>query len=157
MGIRETEIEEWTITLTAFFAGLEDLLGALCTHPGRWILIVEPRDRPHLFWQALAFEDGSLCTEVVSNTYLVGDQWTPNEEIRLLELGWEAPNPPKRSNWIHVETNTSPDVEVVVLRSKLTLRSVFGLSRDDEVLVKLFSSPFRGTTPASAQHPLKKP
>jgi hypothetical protein len=93
VGIRETEIEEWTITLTAFFAGLEDLLGALCTHPGRWILIVEPRDRPHLFWQALAFEDGSLCTEVVSNTYLVGDQWTPNEEIRLLELGWDGLDP----------------------------------------------------------------
>ena len=31
--------------------------------------------RPHLFWQALAFEDRFLCSEVVSNYYLAKDRW----------------------------------------------------------------------------------
>jgi hypothetical protein len=62
--------EEWTMTLSAFSKGLEGLLETLCARPRRWILIVERGDRPHLFWQALAFEDGSLVTETVSNHYL---------------------------------------------------------------------------------------
>jgi hypothetical protein len=51
-------------------------------------LIVEAEEQRQLFWQALAFEDGSLCTEVVSNTYLDrDDQWTPEQEHRLAALG----------------------------------------------------------------------
>ena len=65
--------EEWTITLAAFSDGLEHLLKSLCARPGRWILIAEAADRPPLFWQALAFEDGSLVTEVVSNHYLAAE------------------------------------------------------------------------------------
>jgi hypothetical protein len=87
---------------------------------------------------------------VVSNYYLEGeDRWTPEQERRLLELGWEHPKPPKRPNWIKVQYTTSPLVEDVASRATATLESVFGLGDDDEVFVKLFSSPIRGDSPAA--------
>jgi hypothetical protein len=144
---------EWTITLAALTEGLEGLLESLCRRPGRWILIVESRDRPHLSWQALAFEDGSLCTEVVSNTYLDdGEQWIAEQESRLLALGWEPPNPPRRPNFINVEATTSPDTDVVCQRALATLRELFKLRDEDEVFVKMFSSAIRGDTPASPEY-----
>ncbi len=145
--------ERTTITLARLADGLETLLEALCTGPGRWILIVEPARKPHLFWQALAFEDGSLVTEVVSNRYLEENQkWTPAQEEWLLALGWEPPEQPKRPNWLNIEATFTPDVEQVVRRAMATLRLLFGLEEEDDVLVKMFSSPNRGDTPASAEY-----
>jgi hypothetical protein len=142
--------EQTVISLATLAAGLEEVLSALCARPGRWILIVEHNLQRQLFWQALAFEDGSLCTEVVSNHYLDGeDRWTPEQEVRLLALGWDPPNPPKRPNWIHVEATTSPDTATEGRRALATLRDLFGLGDDNEVLVKMFSSTLRGDTPAS--------
>ena len=113
------------------------------------MLIVEHNVRRHHFWQALAFEDGSLCTEVVSNTYLEGeDRWTTEQEDRLVALGWERPAP-KRPNFINVEATTCPETGVVGRRALATLRELFGLSDEDEVFVKVFSSCLRGNTPAS--------
>src|ERR1700722_9517736 len=66
----DPRVEESTLSVATFVDGLRGLLDSLCARPGRWILIAEDSTRPHLFWQALAFEDGSLCTEVVSNFYL---------------------------------------------------------------------------------------
>lgn len=141
---------EWTTTFAALSEGLEDLLALLCCRPGRWILIVESMDRPHLFWQALAFEDGSLCTEVVSNTYLDGDdQWTTEQGARLLTLGWEPPNLPGRPNFIHVQETTSPETGSECQRAVTTLGELFGLGHEDQVFVKLFPSSLRGNTPAS--------
>jgi hypothetical protein len=89
-------------------------------------------------------------TETVSNYYLEGeDCWTPEEDRRLLALGWECPSPPRTTNWINVEYTTSPAVDEVADRAAATLRSVFGLRDGDEVYVKMFSSPIRGDTPAS--------
>ena len=51
---------EWTTTLAALSEGLGGLLESLCSRPGRWTLIVEDDHPRHLFWQALAYEDGSL-------------------------------------------------------------------------------------------------
>jgi len=102
--LKEHDSYEWTLTLGALSDGLATLLQSLCRNPGRWILIVEAEEQRQLFWQALAFEDGSLCTEVVSNTYLDrDDQWTPEQEHRLAALGWDPPNLPGRPNFIHVE------------------------------------------------------
>ena len=141
---------EWTTTLADLSGGLERLLESLCRRPGRWILIVEHERRRHLFWQALAFEDGSLCTEVVSNTYLEGDDcWTSEQEDRLLALGWDPPELPKRPNFIHVEYTLAPDTGSESRRAIATLRELFGLDDDGEVFVKMFPSPIRGDTPAS--------
>ena len=105
----DSRAEESSLTVAVFSAGLKALLDALCARPGRWILIAEDAKRPYLFWQALAFEDGSLCTEVVSNYYLAEERrWSPDEEAQLTKLGWETPAPPKRTNWINVEYTTSP-------------------------------------------------
>ena len=142
--------EQAVISLATLSAGLERVLSALCGGPGRWVLIIEPNLRRHLFWQALAFEDGSLCTEVISNTYLEGeDRWTTEQEHRLVMLGWEPPNPPKRPNFINVEATTSPETGVVCRRAIATLRELFGLDDEDEVFVKVFSSCLRGNTPAT--------
>jgi hypothetical protein len=140
------------ITMATLTAGLDGLLRTLCAKPGRWILIVERNDHRQLFWQALAFEDGSLITEVVSNTYLEpDDRWTPEQEEVLASLGWEPPGP-RRPNWISVEATTSPDIGVVVDRAVATMTELFGLREADEVLVKMFSSPNRGHTPAGPEY-----
>ena len=84
----------WTMTLGAFERGLEDLLVRLCRCPGRWILICEDAAHPNRFWQALAYEDGSLIAEVVGNYYLEGDdRLTFEQEAELVRLGWQAPDP----------------------------------------------------------------
>ena len=140
---------EEVVPLAAFERGLESLLGGLCPRPGRWILIVEDDARRAHFWQALCFEDGSLVAEVVSDFYLEGDdRWTPDQAEQLAALGWDAPDPPRRTNWIVVEPTTSPPVAQVATRAVATLREVFGLGDGDELFVKLFGSPIRGDTPA---------
>ncbi len=143
--------QEWVLPLARFEHDLEELLERLCRRPGRWILIAEDNEQPYRFWQALAYEDGSLVTEVVGNHYLEGeDRWTPEQESRLLTLGWECPRPPRRPNWINVEYSTSPPVDEVAKRASATLRRVFELGAGDHVFVTLLSSPLRGDTPASA-------
>jgi hypothetical protein len=79
--------DEWTVTLAAFELGLPDLLESLCARPGRWILIAEDDECRHHFWQALAFEDGSLVTEVVSNRYLEGTS-VGRQRTRLAWSNW---------------------------------------------------------------------
>ena len=44
------ERQECTITLADLSEGLEGVLSALCSRPGRWILIVEYSAHPDLFW-----------------------------------------------------------------------------------------------------------
>jgi hypothetical protein len=78
----DDEREEWVLPLASFEGALEDLLGRLCRRPGRWILIAEDNARRHHFWRALAFEDGSLVTETVSNYYLEGEAVAPFPETR---------------------------------------------------------------------------
>ena len=50
--------QEWVLPLARFEHDLEELLERLCRRPGRWILIAADNERRHLYWQALAFEDG---------------------------------------------------------------------------------------------------
>jgi hypothetical protein len=145
--------EEWTITLAALSEGLEELLESLCARPGRWILIVESNERPHHFWQALAFEDGSLVTEVVSNHYLDEEHhWTRAQEERLLALGWEWHVRPYKTNWIDVQATTTPIIGPIAERARVTLSELFGLGDEDKVFVKMFSSTIRGDTPASPEY-----
>jgi hypothetical protein len=144
-------VDEWTVTMADFEVGLPDLLETICSRPGRWILIAEADERRNWFWQALAFEDGSLVTEVVSNRYLEGDdRLTPWDEVRLAELGWDAPEQPSRPNWLVVSPTTSPDIEIEACRAVATLRTIFRLADDNPILVRMFSSPNRGDTPATA-------
>ncbi len=142
---------EMAITVAAFTEGIEEVLGALCERPGRWVLIAECG--PSRYWQALAFEDGALVTEVISNCWLEGeDRMTPAQEQRLRDLGWSSPDPPRRPNWTRVEPTTSPDVSGVAQQAAATLGQVFGIGVQDTIRVKLFSSPNRGATPASPRY-----
>jgi hypothetical protein len=101
----------------------------------------------------LAYEDGSLCTEVVSNSYLVGpDRWTTEQEGRFLALGWDPPTVPSRPNFIHVEPTTSPEIDLECRRALATVRELFGLRDHDRVFVKMFSSARRENTPASPEY-----
>lgn len=140
------------IALSDFLAALEGVLTALCRRPGRWILIAEDAARPARFWQALAYEDGSLVVETVSNHYLEGDdRLTSSQEEALVSIGWDRPDPPRWPNWSWVEPTTSPAVDEAAVMAAATLRRVFGLENGDELVVKLFSSPRRGRTPATPE------
>ena len=91
-----------------------------------------------------------MITEVASNHWLEADKkWTAEQEVRLGELGWNPPDPTGSLNWSRVETTTSPDHVGVAQQASRTLNQVFGLLRDDKLVVKLFSSPNRGSTPAT--------
>jgi type III secretion system-like peptide-binding chaperone len=92
-----------------------------------------------------------MVAEVVSNRYLAGSECLSGEdEGRLVELGWEPPNPPDRPNWIVVEPTISPQTASTASQVAATLKEVFNLADEDDVVVRLFSSPLRGNTPASA-------
>jgi hypothetical protein len=150
----ENVTHEWDVSLGSFELGVPDLLNRLCSRPGRWILIAEDAHRPHRFWQAMAFEDGSLVAEAGSGTpSLPSERLTTAERRELARLGWEAPGPPSSPNWRRVEATTSPDVEAVAAQCVATLRNAYGISTDDRLLLTLFASPRRGGTPASEQLP----
>ncbi len=120
MPVWDTGQIDRTITMAEFVEGVEDILRALTERPGRWILIAETG--PYRYWQALAFEDGALVTEVVSNHWIEGQhRWAPKQEEELRELGWMLPDPPRRPNWSRVESTTSPDVAAVATQAVETL------------------------------------
>lgn len=145
---------ESTQTVREVAAGLEVLLARLTAAPGRWIFAIEDARRPSRYVQFLCHEDGSLICEVASNYYL--DQyldgiqsWTEAQKEKLGPLGWVAPPPDGSPNWSVVYPTFSPPVAEAAKRATRTLREVFDLADGDELLLKLFSSPNRGRTPAS--------
>ena len=141
---------EWTVSLASLGLGVGALLDRLCSRPGRWILIAEDVHRSYRFWQALAFEDGSLVVEVASGIGCPdSERLSPEAEDLLVELGWDAPDPPSSPNWRRIEATTSPDVAGVAAQAMRTFHEVFELTGKDQVLLALFPSPRRGGTPAS--------
>jgi hypothetical protein len=142
---------ERTMTMAELAKGLEAVLRVLCESPGRWVLIAE--SGPYRYLQALAFEDGALITEVVSNHWIEGNfRWTPEQERQLQDLGWACPDPPGRPNWLRVESTTSPDLPGVADQAVQTLQQVFGIQDEDSLKIKQFSSPNRGGTPATPRY-----
>ena len=140
---------EQSTTLAGLEAGLEGLLSRLAFGPGRWVLMIE--DDRGRYLQVLAYEDGSVLTEVVSNTYLSGDErWSEAEEERLVNLGWGLPEPPRRPNWWEAFPTVSPDIAEVSALLLTTLQVVCGLSDADSVRLAVFCSPRRGATAAYA-------
>jgi hypothetical protein len=141
-----------TVTLGTFEDGIVDILSGLCGRPGRWVLICYVVESVNRFWQALAYEDGSLKVEAVSNAYLAGDEChsEKNEEL-LTKLGWGRPSPPDRPNWWRVEATTSPSIEDVARQAVRTLREVFGVGDEDRLEIVTFDLVDREGTPASQQ------
>jgi hypothetical protein len=149
-GAWEGVKHEWTVSLGSFELGLGALLDRLSCRPGRWILIAEDARRSYRFWQALAFEDGSLVVEAASGIGCPdSERLSPEAEDLLVELGWDAPDPPSSPNWRRIEATTSPDISGVAAQAVRTLHEVFELADKDRVLLELFASPRRGRTPAS--------
>src|SRR5664280_613359 len=149
-GAWEDVKHEWTVSLGSFGLGLDALLERLCARPGRWILIVEDTRRSYRFWQALAFEDGSLVVETASGMACPdSDRLSPEAEDLMAELGWDAPNPPSSPNWRRIEATTSPDIAGVATQAMRTFHEVYELGDRDQVPLATFASPRRGGTPAS--------
>jgi hypothetical protein len=98
----------------------------------------------------MAYEDGSLVAQTASKHFLTDDvRWTTNAEAVLRRLGWSEPEPPRRPNWLVVCPTRSPSITEISVLTVATLRLVFALGHEDRVVVKLYSSPRRGGTPAS--------
>ena len=141
---------EWTVSLASFELGLADLLDRLCGRPGRWVLIAEDARRSNRFWQALAFEDGSLIVEAAGNAGPEGtERLSPGAEVQLSLLGWDEPDLPSCPNWRRVEATTSPDIADVTEQAVRTLREVFDIADEDRLLLTMFAVSRRGATPAS--------
>jgi hypothetical protein len=141
-------------TLADFAPSLPELLGRLSSDPGRWILIAEDTASWNRYVQAILFEDGSVMAEVVSNINLrPEEQWDAEHEGLLARIGWNPPEVGVENGdpnwWVWLPT-MSPPVEEVTRMLLCTLRTVFGLRGRDQLTVKMFSSPMRGRTPASA-------
>lgn len=127
--------------------GLGKVLRRLIRDPGRWILIIEDpvSDR---FVQFLAFEDGSLVAEAVSNRFLSRQyQWTRRDLRVLEELGWEPPMEDLRPNYIVVCPTSESDVSTLADLARRTFWSPFGLTPESQLWVKLQAAPQRGHTP----------
>ena len=138
------------VTLATFERGLAELLDQLCNRPGRWVLIANDARRDNRFWQALAFEDGSLIVEGVSNRYLESTELLSSaDEEKLTQLEWKAPDPFSSPNWRRVEPTTSPATADVARQAVQTLREVFRMDDEDRLLIKTFAVADRGDTPAS--------
>lgn len=138
---------EQDTTLAELEANLEGLLSRLVFGPGRWALIAEDSDGRYV--QVLAFEDGSLVAEAVSNNYLHTEQrWIEADEDKLLALGWARPVG-KRLNWRVTYPTISPDVAEVSALLLVTLRTVFRLGEAGPLRLTMLSSRQREGTPAS--------
>ncbi len=142
---------EEATTLAGLATQLDGLLSRLAFGPGRWALIAE--DSVGRYVQVLAFEDGSLAAEVVSNNYLPTDQpRSKQDESTLRVLGWGQPGE-GRPNWRVSWPTISPDIGEVSALLMSTLRGAFGLVETDELPLAMFSCPQRGGTPASRTAP----
>ena len=140
---------DWKVSLDSLELGLTDLLDRLSSRPGRWVLIAEDGCRPSRYWQALAFEDGSLVVETVSNVNLEGDErLSPAAEKTLSQLGWSDPNPPSAPNWRRIEATIDPDIADVAVQAVRTLREVLEIGGSKQLLLTMFAVSGRGETPA---------
>ena len=141
---------EWRVSLGSFELGIEDLLDRLCGRPGRWVLIAADADRSNRFWQAMAFEDGSLVVEAANYSVCEGTkQLLPGTDEKLTGLGWDAPDLPSSPNWRRVEATINPDIVAVADQAIRTLREVFEINGKDQLLLTMFAVSKRGSTPAS--------
>jgi hypothetical protein len=149
---------EQRTTLAELASHLEALLGRLAFGPGRWALTAADNRRRYIL--VLAYEDGSVLAEAVSNNHLAAkDRWSNQDDESLTALGWQRPSSPKCPNWSAVFPTITPDLSQISALLVATLRSVFRLGEADFLRLSLFSSPRREGTPASLSgaHPDEAP
>ena len=146
----ENVTHEWRVSLGSFELGIEDLLDRLCSRPGRWVLIAQDAGRSNRFWQAMAFEDGSLVVAAANNSVHEGtEQLLPGADEKLTGLGWDPPDLPSSPNWRRVEATINPDIAAVADQAIRTLREVFEINGNAQLLLAMFAVSNRGSTPAS--------
>jgi hypothetical protein len=151
-----TEPAVWEMRLSTLRRDLVGLIDLLVRSPGRWILILCVG--PHKYGryvQLLVHEDGSVLAEACSNNYLEGsDRLSTEEEVALVTIGWKEPHPSDKPNWWAAWATIHPDTKDVAHLLLGTLEGVYALCGAELITCRLFSSPLRGSTPASrAAHP----
>lgn len=151
-----TEPAVWKMRLSTLRRDLVGLIDLLVKSPGRWILILCVG--PHKYGryvQLLVHEDGSILAEACSNNYLEGsDRLSSEEKAELVTIGWKEPHPSDKPNWWAAWATIHPDTKDVAHLLLGTLEGVYALGGAELITCRLFSSPLRGSTPASrAAHP----
>ncbi len=151
-----TEPAVWKMRLSTLRRDLVGLIDLLVRSPGRWILILDVG--PHgvgRYVQLLVHEDGSILAETCSNSYLEGSyRLSSEEEAELVTIGWKEPHPSDKPNWWAAWATIHPDTKDVAHLLLGTLEGVYALHGAELITCRLFSSPLRGSTPASrATHP----
>jgi hypothetical protein len=76
------------------------VLTRLLADPAWWIAILRVNRSRNRYLQFVCHDDGELWAEATSNVNLEGDDTlTVADETRLVELGWNLPEPPGRPNF----------------------------------------------------------
>jgi hypothetical protein len=120
--------------LVSLLANLPELLLAHVASDARVALIVERGTR---YVQFLATEHHELVVECVSNRYLeAGDEWSLDDELTLLSLGFEPPEcepEPHPNFWWHSAEPT--DLMVACRMAAAVLGDLLALGAHDEVVL----------------------
>ena len=89
-----TDAATWTMTLSALRRDLIGLIDLLVGGPGRWIFILDAGLPGGRYIQLLVHEDGSIFAEASSNNFLEdSDLLSAEEEVALVDIGWNEPRP----------------------------------------------------------------
>ena len=146
-----TEPATWTMTVMALKRDLVGLVDLLVDSPGRWILILDAGLPPGRYMQLLVCEDGSVVAEASSNNFLEGSDRLSNEDEEILAtIGWSTPRLPAKPNWWATQATIYPDTRDVGRLVLDTFERVYDLCSTDMITARVFASPRRGGTPASA-------
>jgi hypothetical protein len=88
--------------------------------------------------------------EAANNSVREGrKQLLPGADEKLTGLGWDPPDLPSSPNWRRVEATINPDILAVADQAIRTLREVFEINANDQLLLTMFAVSKRGSTPAS--------
>ncbi len=99
------------------------------------------------FVQFFVWENGDLIAEVVSNAYLAAeDALSPEEEARLIEFGYRAPQPPRKPNW-RLDADPPADALIVADTGLAVLKEVFEVSAGGKMRVTLLRHPLLNPHP----------
>jgi hypothetical protein len=75
------------------------------------------------------------------------DALSPEEEARLIELGYRAPQPPRKPNW-RLDADPPADASIVADMGLAVLKEVFEVSAGGKGRVKLLRHPLLHSDPA---------
>lgn len=118
-----------TTTISSFLANLPELLGSMIAQGDRVLCIADFQDYRYVqFWA----EDSTLVAEVISNMHLEEKPLTLDQELALLQDGWNAPSEDGTPNF-WMEVRTIRDIPQLCVHVQRAVTDVLGQGRSPEL------------------------